>query len=162
MQMKKGILSGVVSFVALASGFWFGGDSEAIISVTGVGVLIFLCIAALVSSSARLLSRVTLVVVTFFLFGFGWYLGRAEMSSAFNQCVEDGESVRQALSSFSKVNGHFPESLRELQLSKVPGKRILHSGLLSYARRDTGYLLTFSDWLVTHSANESEGFVARK
>ncbi len=160
--MNKDLISGLISVIALACGFWFGGESVSMVSVTGLSVLLVLGIISSIVLRANFLRRAGMVLATISLFGIGWYLGRIETARAFNQCVEKGGLVRLSLSSYFQTRGSFPDLLSQLELSEIPGNRLLRPSLLSYAKVGTGYQLSFSDGFITHSSSESEDFLAHK
>lgn len=81
-------------------------------------------------------------------------------ASAFNQCIEQAESVRQALADFRQSRGHFPAALTDLAMD-LPCKPRFGSTLLRYAKTPAGYHLSFGTF-VTHSASESEAFSGHK
>lgn len=90
----------------------------------------------------------------------GWCMGSWEATAAYNACLTDGRSVLTALHQAKGTTGAFPESLSELP-GRPPCRRWLRGTLLQYERRNSGFSLRFSDWLVSHSANEtSKGFRA--
>lgn len=95
------------------------------------------------------------------LFGVVWFAGRAEANRAFNECVEQGESVRVALANHKARRGVYPATLGELDM-RLPGRLLLPPHLLRYAPTPAGYRLEFSDFLVSHAATESEPFAAHK
>jgi hypothetical protein len=83
----------------------------------------------------------------------GFWSGDRIATRAFNSCVERGEQVRIALAQHKLRTGRYPASLQELG-SAIPGTRVLRGNLLVYEPTTNGYALSFSDWLVTHSATE--------
>jgi hypothetical protein len=91
----------------------------------------------------------------------GFWAGDRIAGLAFNSCVERGEEVRLALAEYKSRAGHYPASLGDLEAA-IPGGRLLRRNILVYKPRAGGYALTFSDWLVTHSATESSGWFASK
>lgn len=94
-------------------------------------------------------------------FAGGWVYGGRSHSAAFNECVDHGERVRDYLADYKRHSGDFPESLAQLGRG-LPCQLVLPPQLLRYERTDTGYTLTFRDWLVSHIATESQPFTAIK
>lgn len=87
--------------------------------------------------------------------------GSTERARAFNECVERGEEVRQALKEYRQATGRYPAALSDLGRT-LPCQPALWRNLLAYAPSDRGYALSFGDGLVTFSATESALFDARK
>jgi hypothetical protein len=96
------------------------------------------------------------------LFIVGWYGGIVELTRAFDQCVERGEEVREALERVRTSSGEYPESLARLADVSIPGRRLLRPDLMEYGRVDDGYRLTFSDAVTTMSATHERGFFDRE
>lgn len=90
-----------------------------------------------------------------------WLAGARESNLAYNECVQDGERVREDLAEYRDRNGRFPEQLSALP-AHLPGKLLLPPHLFDYRRTPTGYALAFSDRLVEQLATEREGFLAHK
>jgi len=91
----------------------------------------------------------------------GFWSGDRIATRAFNSCVERGEEVRVALAEHKSRTGRYPASLHELG-SAIPGARALRANILVYEPRADGYALSFSDWLVTHSATERGEWLVAK
>jgi hypothetical protein len=149
----------LLAIVALLGGIWLGEDIHSPLrSLQMLGVLGLLagCVAApLARPGWRKPVVASVGVVALALVGFltGDRIGR----HAFNSCVEEGDPVRAALEQFKARRGRYPDSLRDLEM-KLPGKRFLRANILFYRRRNGGYVLAFSDWLVSHSATEDGGW----
>ena len=109
-------------------------------------------------SSARMLSALVMAG----LFVVGWYGGIVELTRAFDQCVERGEEVREALEGVRTSSGEYPQSLARLADVSIPGRRLLRPDLMEYDRVDGGYRLTFSDAVTTMSATHERGFFDRE
>ena len=92
----------------------------------------------------------------------GLYSGHQESRQAFNDCVENGETVRAALGEYYDENGRYPENLKSLKMVDLPGSRLLRGSILRYTVAGEGYELFFGDWLVSHAATESYPFTAHK
>jgi hypothetical protein len=87
--------------------------------------------------------------------------GGTERARAFNECVERGEEVRQALQEYRQATGRYPAALSDLG-RPLPCQPALWASLLAYTPTAPGYTLSFRDSLVTFSATESAPFDARK
>jgi hypothetical protein len=88
----------------------------------------------------------------------GNHIGR----DAFAACIERGEEVRQALEAYRSAHGRYPPSLEALDRPSLPGSRLLHGNLLSYASDGASYRLGFRDWLYAHQATDNSAFMAHK
>ena len=97
----------------------------------------------------------------YLLFLVVWFTGSSEANVAFNDCVDNGESVRMELAKYKSLHGRYPETLDQLD-THLPGRLLLPPHLLRYERTSSGYRLGFSDFLVSHSSTESEEFMAHK
>ncbi len=91
----------------------------------------------------------------------GFWSGDRIATRAFNACVERGDVVRVALAKHKARTGRYPASLHELE-SAIPGARVLRGNILVYEPHADGYTLSFSDWLVTHSATERGEWLVTK
>lgn len=88
-------------------------------------------------------------------------LGSASFGAEFNECLATGEQVREKLASHRTAKGYYPTSLNQVMVSE-PCSRLVLPSLLNYRQTATGYILSFNDWLVTHTANESAPFQANQ
>lgn len=107
-------------------------------------------------------NRFAMAFFAMIVFGAGEFAGLEAHSRAFNECVHDSERVRQALAEHRMKTGRYPVQLDELPSSVALCERPLRGSLLHYRRTTSGYEIWFSDWLVTHSATESEPFMGHK
>lgn len=144
-------------------GFWFGeggrfwgGLKESLALAAFFGSL-----GAWFGGSKRG-ARVTVALLAMIAFGAGEVAGAEAHSRAFNECVRNGERVREALAEHRATTGRYPEQLEELTSSVDLCERPLRGSLLRYQRTPSGYEIAFSDWLITHSATASEPFMADK
>ncbi len=147
--------------VAAIGGYWFGGDPR---PLPGVADLAFVFLIALVVGAIpgrRFVARTCASLFVLVVFVGSWVAGTHEASVAFNECVAECEAVRDRLDQYRATSGAYPESLAELG-PPLPGARILRGPLLDYSRRGAGYVLEFGDWMVTHTASDSEPCFARK
>jgi hypothetical protein len=101
--------------------------------------------------------------VLFFISGtsFAWYLGEKSFYIAYNSCIDDGAKARTALENYKVTHFEYPESLAQLNID-LPCARVINGTILQYKKTEAGYKLSFSDWLVTHRANQDEDFFAIK
>lgn len=90
-----------------------------------------------------------------------WQLGADEHARAFNECVDRGETVRQALADYRAAHGHYPAELAQA-LPEIPCRPRFASSLLDYSASADTYTLHFGDALVSHRATESSEFDAHK
>lgn len=161
----------VLLAAAGASGVWLGEDlvrgllhidSEIRSPVTAVVVAVLLLWAAFGAAPSRFALRTLMVASLVGALVGGWFAGRHEAMLAFNDCVERGEQVREALKNYRKQQGHYPDSLEALGMEDLPGKRWLRGDLLQYIGAQRRYRLMFRDQLVTHTASETSPFMAQK
>lgn len=90
-----------------------------------------------------------------------WAVGSSISRRAFNDCIDNADTVVQQLKEFKTKSGEFPTTLAELPCD-LPGNRLLRPNILFYKRTDKGFVLEFSDWLVSHSTNESGQWTVTK
>lgn len=152
----------LVLVAAILWGIWCGEDLTVFLGVSVIGVLGAMTLVAVALRLFRqALGRGLLllgVVVALFV---GIILGANSASSAFNECVNRGERVRQELENFHAVHRIYPEKLSDIQ-ARLPGERWLRANIMEYKKTETGYDLQFRDFLITHMANERSGFTAYK
>ena len=162
-QLKWG---GTVGLVIAVTGvaIWFGEDSSSAVPTTGVFVLMLGggLLGYLIGPHPSLLGHFCIVSIIVLGIAGGWYTGRTIVSRAFNDCVARGETVRVSLEQFRTKHGEFPKDLDRLARRDLPGQRWLRGSILAYRRTPGGYELSFSDWLVTHRATETDAFSAQK
>jgi hypothetical protein len=147
---------------AFAWGIWCGGDLSKFLGISLVGLigaLGLLGISTLILKTK--LGRMSMIIGTIAAISAGVVLGAGYASSAFNECVSQGEVVRKELARFKDQKGRYPDDLSELEMD-LPGKRLLRSNILDYRRTDKGYDIQFQDWLITHVADENSEFYAHK
>lgn len=105
--------------------------------------------------------RASVGIASSVLFAATFFFGSQSFGRAFNECVERSEDVRILLKNYYEKTNQYPEYLNELK-HPIPCGRITRSTVLEYERSKTGYVLTFRDWLVEHTATESDAFMAHK
>lgn len=109
----------------------------------------------------RYLVRVIFSVLSIIIFIGFFGIGERSFYLAYNSCIEKGEQVRVALNKYQKSNLEYPDNLNLLEID-IPCSRILSGTLMQYEKTESGYILSFSDWLVIHRANQDETFNAIK
>lgn len=105
--------------------------------------------------------RIIFALAALSIYGSAFYSGTLSFRFAYNECIEEGESVRAALASYASENKHYPRSLN-LLAGTLPCQRIVRPNILTYTVNDSGYSLSFQDWLSGFAATESAQFAARK
>src|SRR5207247_7303076 len=119
------------------------------------------CFAAGLIAPGTLWRRVLVGAAFLVLYAAAYFWGLQSFRRAFNECVERGEEVRSLLREHYQRKDQYPERLNELERS-LPCGRIARPTVLEYKKTKGGYVLTFRDWLVEHSASESSAFLASK
>jgi hypothetical protein len=159
---SRALLSITLALASVGLGVWFGEDASMLFPTSAViAALILAAIAVSVSPRSPWI-RVGAGLLTIGLFALGWKVGSQRASQAYNACLNDGRQVLTALHAYQSSSGRYPESLAELNIA-IPCRRLLRGTLLEYRRRGDGFTLSFSDWLVSHDADEtSAGFFANK
>lgn len=144
-----------------AIGFWFGEGTSLLQSALPIAVGLFgsSTIAYIAPEKPRF--KVLGGFVLLAVYAVAFILGSHSFTRAFNECVERGDEVRVQLSEYRQKNGQFPDRLSLLEGDGLCGC-ITRSTLLKYERTTDGYILIFKDWLVTHTATESDPFFAHK
>ncbi len=162
-MLKSGASFAAISGITLLApvGYWLGEHLSPLASTAPVVVLGLLFLTCWLSRHNGIPFVLFLGLVGAFTAGFSWFAGRQSASLAFNECVTSGETVRQQLASFRQLNGRYPGALGELGVN-LPCRLLLPPQLLQYATTASGYSLRFQDWLVVHTASESEPFDAHK
>lgn len=161
--MKQLAPAGAVNALAVIAVIWLGEH------VTGPDGLILGALAAFTSAilAASSLWRkshvhaMAMAATSLIVFALAWTTSSRESSLAFNQCVADGQRVREALGRYRAEHHQFPARLSELSMH-LPGRLLFPPHLLRYERTGTGYRLSFSDWLVTYQASDQQAFLAAK
>lgn len=148
------------SLLAAVGGFWFG---EASVSPGLAELLAALAFAAAGFALHRgpWLRRALAAAATVGVFAIALVAGGESSRRAYNECVARGEEVRSALAEFRSRTGRYPQSLDEIP-HQLACRRMLRGSILKYEMTKSGYHLRFGDWLVSHSATESEGFTPHK
>lgn len=87
--------------------------------------------------------------------------GYTHYYQALNGCDTQGEQVRTALQQYHQQHQAYPPTLETLNIP-TPCNRLMHPGLLFYRPTNTGYELTYSDWMTLHRATEASDFDVHK
>ena len=154
----------VLCLCALALGGYWIGEHLDFLAAIQYGTLLFVLLTFFACWLVRqggflLMMCVGLCSTTTIVYS--WHAGQQTAVFAFNECVSNGERVRQQLAEHHQKYGNFPTHLRALK-SNLPCQLALPPQLLQYSQTTTGYFLWFGDWLVTHHATESEPLMAHK
>jgi len=161
--MAKRLQPIAVAVAAVLAGLWLGEHSSSQLLPSREILVLLACMVAAawpLWSASRTVSALTGLGAAV-AFCVPWLTGVHEARYAFNDCVQNGEQARRALASFRSSNGRFPASLAELEVH-VPGELVFPPHTLRYNQTATGYVLSFSDRLVTHEATEAHAFEAHK
>lgn len=151
----------IYMLIAVIAGYWWGEHSRAILPLWDFISLITLIILA--NWPWQKAKALQIIIVTFcliFTFAFCWKMGANNQHNTFNDCVQNGEQIREKLQAFYTQNKRYPASLSELTLDS-PCMLVFPPQLLYYQLTPSGYNLEFGDF-VTHSATESAPFEAHK
>ena len=150
-----------LAVVVVVFGCWLGeGGSPAWAVVPIVGAFVAVLAVGVVAPGKVWVKAVS-GVSAFALYAAALFLGGLSFTQAFGECVEKGEEVRSLLHQYQKKEGRFPERLTQLEAFRLCG-RILRPTVLDYEKTESGYVLSFKDWLVEYKATESEPFMAHK
>jgi len=153
----------VIAFTTLiiAFGFWLGEGGEPPWAFTHIASAIVSTVVVGVMIPGRLwfktVSGVAFLMIYVGVLYSGWY----SFNLAFKECVEKGEEVRVQLNQFYTQHNQYPERLNQL-----PGfalcVRTVRPTILEYKKTANGYLLSFKDQFIEHTATESDSFMAHK
>lgn len=141
------------------TGFWLGEGFLPLISSWVLLALIGLPLAtaALAPRHDSFHLRTTLLASALLFIG-AWFGGQTIAARAFDDCRARGEEVRLALRHYRLQHGRFPQQLEDLAI-ELPGRRLLHSTLLTYQPKEGDYRLSFANTLVEHVANARYPFL---
>ena len=149
----------LTSFISIA--FWFGEAGKGIFQLKPYAVGLFGCFAAIIICSKKKKIKFLIGSAFIALYAFFFYLGDASFYKTYNNCMDDAEIIRSDLENYCKSNGAYPSSLEQLNVT-IPCQRFTRGSLLEYNLTKAGYDMSFSDWLIEHTATESEKFMAHK
>lgn len=157
----RGLALFALGFIAAVAGLYFGEEGK-LSPIALAAPFLFGAIAAFVTKSSAW-RRVGAALLTASLFGIGLYAGNDSFSHAYNSCIEQGEELRASLAQHFVQHGSFPSELAQLSPKTPRCDRVLRGSILKYELiNGGGYRLSFSDLLVSHTANELEPFEANK
>lgn len=142
-------------------GFWLGEGGSPPWSVLPIAGGFVGCLIVALVAPGKLSKKAAVGIGCLVLYSFTYFAGLRSFDHAFNDCVERGEEVRGLLREYYGKKSQYPERLNELE-APLPCGRITRPTLLEYERREGGYILTLQDWLVQHTATESDPFMAKK
>jgi len=158
--VRKTVLAGLLLGLAVL-GLWLGegGLRPSDTALLGAGVIGGLTVAMAASGKVR--GKALLGASSLVIFSAAWFAGSHSLAHAFNECVDRGEDIRALLREYHEETGEYPVNLDRLKTS-IPCYQITRPSVLVYEKNAVGYKLSFGDWLVTHTATESEPFIAHK
>jgi len=109
-----------------------------------------------------MLRIVTAIIVITFLGIVAIWFNIKDNNRAFNDAIQRGEVIRVELANYYELHKKFPDSLSELNIENIPGKRWYGASIIKYLKTEKGYKLSFSDRFVTWDATDKEQFMAYK
>jgi len=142
-------------------GFWLGEGGLQLQEILPIVGGIVGCIAVTLVSPGKLWKRAIAGVASLALFSATYFSGLQSFDYAFTECEKRGEEVGVLLKEYYGKENKYPTRLSQLDGS-IPCRRFTRPTLLDYERTTSGYVLSFRDWLVEHTATESEPFMAHK
>jgi competence protein ComGC len=160
---KSQLLLSLCFLMALLLGYWLG-EHDTGLPLADVGIALVLMVLTFASCrGAPLLIVLVAMISCLFVLGFSWQLGARAQRATFNECVNNGEQVREQLTFYQIAHGHYPESLAPLTKGGyLACQLLLPPQLLRYKTTPTGYALYFGDDFVGFSATESLSFEGHK
>ena len=153
----------VGSFLAVllgAIGFWLGEGAFPPLAEVPIIAGVIGCLLVVFMVPGKPLFKMLYGVMSLALYFVAFVCGSLSFNRAFNECVKRGEEVRMQLSEYHYKKNQYPEDLNQLE-RELCG-RITRPTVLEYERTKAGYVLSFKDWLVEHTATETEPFMAHK
>ena len=159
MKWRLTLITALV-IVSAGVGMWIGEDGRW--STMALSAALSFGAAGAFVAGATLSRRFGAALLTTCFCVAGIYVGTHSFAHAFNECVQRGEELRAALAQYRARAAQYPQSLDALPRSSTRCERLLRGTILRYEPTQTGYRLSFSDWLVSHEATEAEPFMARK
>ena len=162
MTKKQRVIATISIFMCLLPfAFWFGEAGKSIFQInpylTGIIGCLLVSIISAQKKKLKLFNGISFIG----LFALFFYLGNVSFYKTYNNCIDDAEIIRGDLKSYFQKNGSYPDSLDQLN-SSIPCQRVTRGSLLEYTLTESGYNLSFRDWLVEYSATESEEFLSHK
>lgn len=160
-RVKRTITISLAGALAVI-GFWVGEGGlapGAALRVAAAGVIGGLAVA--LTAPGRPWLKAFSGITSLAFYAVSVFAGASSFERAYSECVKSGEEIRVQLREYRQENNRYPDRLSELAGLKLCG-RISRPTILEYARTNGGYVLSFRDWLVEHTATESEPFMAHK
>lgn len=151
----------LLPILAAAVGLWLGEHRSAPLSLRDCLIPMLVVLAVLLHCRHARAVSVAAAIGVAAIYGVAWLAGSQEAMRAFNECVQDGDQVREALADYRRMHGRFPDSLSFLD-RPVPGRMLLPPHAMHYETDGTHYRLWFADWLTEHAASERQAFSAQK
>lgn len=174
MQTQKIRAVGLLSlvFILLVLAFWWGelGAAFDILLaipasfIAGVAVALLMKFVPSYFACSKVnrwwqYSLIALMLGAIFFASFKW--GYTQYNQALNGCQAEAEQVRSALQTYHQQHQAYPSSLNSLKMP-TPCSRHMHPSLLFYQQTNSGYELTYSDWMTLHRATETSDFEVHK
>lgn len=158
--MRRNVALAVVALFGTL-GFWLGEGGSPPWAALPVGGGVFGCLAVALIVPGKPWCKALGGVAFLALYAIAFFFGSLSFSRAFNECVDRGEEVRVQLSDYYQEENQYPERLSQLE-GRILCERIIRDTVLEYERAKGGYVLSFKDSLLEHTATESLPFMAQK
>jgi type II secretory pathway pseudopilin PulG len=111
----------------------------------------------------KLILKILTAIIIIILLGIvAIWFSIKDNNRAFNDAIHRGEIIRVELSKYYERHKKYPDSLSELRIENMPGKKWYGVSIINYLKTEKGYKLSFSDRFVTWDATEEEQFMAHK
>jgi type II secretory pathway pseudopilin PulG len=116
-----------------------------------------------INKTIKIILRILTATIVIALLGTAaiWFTMK-DNNRAFNDAVHRGEIIREELSKYYELHKKYPDSLSDLGIGNMPGKKWYGDTIINYLTTEKGYKLSFSDRFVTWDATEEEQFMAHK
>lgn len=141
--------------------FWYGEAGKGLLQIAPYAVGAIGCYAIAACCSKKWVVKIFAGGAFISVYVFSFYLGGVSFNNAYNNCADEAEAVRSRLHEYYTQHGAYPQSLNQLKM-QIPCQRYTRGSILDYTITESGYNLSFRDWLVEHIATESETFMAHK
>lgn len=155
------VATAIVVTGSLLIALWLGENGRSPLDIEFLLLGVSASVATALLTTLMTWKRIGLSLALLTAYGASYGVGAASFSSAFSECLNNGEEIRSRLQTFRDQNGVYPERIEQLP-GAVPCPLIVRATLLRYERSGDGYALRFGDWLVEHKATDSESFMAHK
>lgn len=148
-----------LSFTAIA--FWLGEAGKGIFQIAPYAIGSLGCVVIAMTCTKKKKIKILTTIAFATLYACSFYLGDVSFYRTFNNCIIDAETIRHNLQNYYKSKESYPSTLEQLKIT-IPCQRVIRGSLLEYRLTESGYNLSFRDWLTEHVATESETFMAQK